>query len=52
MVHASLAVLVEDIFLISSFMTALNRAFNTLLLKLAALILASSQSAGASIGLV
>ena len=52
MVHASLAVSVEDIFLNSSFMAALNKAFNALLLKLAALILASSQLACASFGLV
>ena len=51
-VHASLAVSVEDIFLNSSLATALNSAFNALLLKLAALILASSQSANASFGLV
>ena len=50
MVHASFAVLVENIFLNSSFATALNKAFNALLLKLAALILASSQLAGASFG--
>ena len=48
MVHASLAVLVEDIFLNSSLVTALNKAFNALLLKFTTLILASSQSAGAS----
>ena len=42
MVHASLAVLVEDIFLNFSFVIALNKAFNALLLKFAALILASS----------
>ena len=52
MVHASFAVSVEDIFLNSSFVTALNKAFNALLLKLATLILASSQLAGASFGLV
>ena len=52
MVHASLAVYVEDIFLNSPFVTALNKAFNALLLKLAALIFVSSQSAGASFGLV
>ena len=52
MVHASLVVLVEDIFLNSSFVTALIKAFNALLLKFAALILASSQLAGASVGLV
>ena len=52
MVHASLAVLVEDIFLNSSFVTALKRAFNALLLKFAALILALSQLANASVGLV
>ena len=52
MVHASLAVLVEDIFLNSSFVTALNKTFNALLLKFAALILASSQLADASFGLV
>ena len=46
MVHASLVLSIEDIFLNSSFMTALNRAFNALLLKFAALILASFQSAG------
>ena len=52
MVHASFAVSVEDIFLNSSLVTALNKAFNALLLKLAALIFTSSQSAGASFGLV
>ena len=52
MVHASLAVSVEDIFLNSLFVTALNKAFNALLLKFTALILSSSQSAGASVGLV
>ena len=52
MVYASFAVSVEDIFLNSSLVTALNKAFNALLLKLAALIFASSQSAGASFGLV
>ena len=52
MVHASLVVSVEDIFLNSSFVTVLNRAFNALLLKFAALILASSQPVGASVGLV
>ena len=52
MVHASCVVYVEDIFLNSSLVTALNNAFNALLLKLAALIFASSQSAGASFGLV
>ena len=52
MVHASFAVSVEDIFLNSSLVTALNKAFNALLLKLAALIFALSQSADASFGLV
>ena len=52
MVHASLAVSVEDIFLNSSLVTALNKAFNALLLKFAALILESSQSAGPSFDLV
>ena len=52
MVHASLAVLVEDIFLNFSLVTALNKAFNALLLKFVALILALSQLAGASFGLV
>ena len=52
MVHASFAVSVEDIFLNSSFVTALNKAFNALLLKFAALILESSESAGTSVGLV
>ena len=52
MVHASFVVSVEDIFLNSLLVTALNKAFNALLLKLAALIFASSQSAGASFGLV
>ena len=52
MVQASLAVSVEDIFLNSSLVTALNKAFNALLLKLATLIFASSQSASASFGLV
>ena len=40
MVYASLAVYVEDIFLNSPFVTALNKAFNALLLKFAALIFA------------
>ena len=52
MVYASFAVLVEDIFLKSSFVTALNRAFNALLLKFTALILASSQLDDASFNLV
>ena len=52
MVHAFLVVLVEDIFLNSSFVTALNKAFNALLLKFVALILASAQLAGAYVGLV
>ena len=52
MVHASFAILVEDIFLNSSFVTTLNKAFNALLLKLVALILASSQFADTSFGLV
>ena len=52
MVQAFMAVSIEDIFLNSSLVTALNRAFNALLLKFSALILASSQSAGASSGLV
>ena len=42
MVYASLVVLEEDIFLNSSFVTTLNKAFNALLLKFATLILASS----------
>ena len=41
-----LSVLVEDIFLNSLFVIALNKAFNALLLKLAIFILASTQSAG------
>ena len=52
MVHAFLAISIEDIFLNSLFVTVLNRAFNALLLKFAALILASFQSADASVGLV
>ena len=52
MLHASFAVSVEDIFLNSSLVTALNKAFNALLLKLTALIFASSQLANASFGLV
>ena len=52
MVQASLAVSVEDIFLNSSLVTALNKTFNALLLKFAAMILASSQSVSASFGLV
>ena len=52
MVHASFAVLVEDIFLNSSFVTTLNKEFNALLLKFAALILASPQSTGTFVGLV
>ena len=52
MVHASFAISVEDIFLNSSLVTALNKAFNALLLKLAVLIFASSQSADTSFGLV
>ena len=51
-VHASLTISVEDIFLNSSLVTALNGAFNALLLKFATLILSSSQSVGASFGLV
>ena len=52
MVHASLAVLVDDILLNSWLVTALNIAFNALMLKFAASILASSQSADTSFGLV
>ena len=52
MVNASSTVSVEDIFLNSSFVTALNNTFNALLLKLAALILASSQLDDASFNLV
>ena len=52
MVHALFIVSVEDIFLNSSFVTALNKAFNALLLKFAALILASFQSTDASFYLV
>ena len=52
MVHASFAVSVEDILLNSLLVTALNKAFNALLLKFATLILASSQSTGTSFGLV
>ena len=52
MVQATLAILVEDIFLNSSLVIALNNAFNALLLKFAALILALSQSVGTSFGLV
>ena len=52
MVQASLAVSMEDIFLNSSLVTALNNAFNALPLKFAALIFASSQSASASFDLV
>ena len=52
MVHASLAVSIEDIFLNSSFVTAPKIAFNALLLKFAALIFTSSQSADTSFGLV
>ena len=52
MVHASFVVSVEDIFLNSLLVTALNKTFNTLLLKFAALIFASSQSADTSFGLV
>ena len=39
MVHASFVVSVEDFFLNTSFVTTLNKAFNALLFKLAALIL-------------
>ena len=52
MVHASLAILVEDIFLNFLFVIPLNKEFNALLLKFAAMILASSQSSGASVGLI
>ena len=52
MVHASCVVSVVDIFLNSSLVTALNNAYNALLLKLAALIFASSESVGVSFGLV
>ena len=52
MVYASFAISMEDIFLNFSLVTALNKAFNALLLKFAALILASSQSADVSFGLV
>ena len=52
MVHASLVVSVKDIFLNSSLVITLNKAFNALLLKFATLILASSQSTDASFGLV
>ena len=52
MVYTSLDVLVEDIFLNTSLVTALNKAFNALLLKFTALVLASFQLAGAFVGLV
>ena len=52
MVYASFTVSVEDIFLNSSFVIALTKAFNALLWKFAALILASYQSADASFSLV
>ena len=52
MVHASLVVSIKDIFLNSSLVITLNKAFNALLLKFATLILTSSQSTGASFGLV
>ena len=52
MVYASLAISAEDILLNSSFVTALNKALNALLLKIVALILMSSQSASTSFGLV
>ena len=52
MVQASLAVSVKDIFLNSSLVTELNKAFNALLLKFAALILASSQLIGTYVVLV
>ena len=43
---------VEDIFLNSSLVSAMNKAFNASLLKFAMLILTSSQSVGASFGFV
>ena len=45
-----MALSIEDIFLNSSFVIALNRAFSALLLKLAALILVSSHVASGSLG--
>ena len=52
MVHASLATSVDDIFLNFSLVTPQNKAFKALLLKFAAMIVASSQSTGASFGLI
>ena len=52
MVYASLATYVDDIFLNSSLVTQQNKAFKALLLKFAAMIVASSQSIGTSFGLI
>ena len=52
MVHASLVTSVDDIFLNSSLVTPQNKAFKALLLKFASMIDASSQSIGASFGLI
>ena len=51
-VHASFVLSVEEIYLNSSLVTALNRTFSALLLKFAALIFASSQMAGGSSGYI
>ena len=52
MVHASLALSVDEIFLNSSLVIALNKAFIARLLKFVALILSTSYDIGGSIGLV
>ena len=52
MVHASLVTSVDDIFLNSSLVTLQNKAFKALLLKFAAMIVASSQSTDASFDLI
>ena len=51
-VRASLALSVDEIFLNSSLVTTLNKAFKARLLKFAALIFSSSQDVGRLVGLV
>ena len=47
-----LGTFIDDIFLNSSLVTPQNKAFKALLLKFATMIVASSQSTGASFGLI
>ena len=50
--HASSATSMDDILLNSSLVTPQNNAFKALLLKFATLNVSSSQSTGASLGLI